>query len=382
MRYRLLALCLVAAAGFGVYVGVYSAIDSLLAERDRAFSEGNLADLEFRFVPEDLQRIPDLSRIEGVSVTENRLVFPGQLQFPSAPPLFSLLVTSDPEKGGQLNRIEILEGSGLNPNHPEAVVIDRNLALFHHLKPGDSLKLVMADETYDLHVAGIGLSAEFLLAPANPRIFIPSKGSLGIVYGIPKLVQDRVGIPLSNSLLVKFKPGAKTEDVQTAIQSELEKGLLLDQVIPASEQFGSRFLELSLNAFRVCLPAMVIVFDLTAFLVTLFLIFQWVAQERREIGTLMAMGYGKLPIGLAFLVPILGIFIGAILAGLAIAWTAASLFASNYASSIGFPIPEVSLGILHVIRGGLGVGVVLLAAVTWPLSWLLRLTPLEAVRDT
>lgn len=381
MRYRLVALCLVAAAGFGVYVGVYSAIDSLLAERDHAFSEGNLADLEFRFAPEDLQRIPDLSQLEGIAETENRLVFPGQLQFPSAPPLFSMLVTSDPKNGGRINRIRILEGNGLDASHPEAVVIDRNLASFHHLHPGDSLKLILADETYNLRVAGIGLSAEFLLAPANPRIFIPSKGSLGVLYAVPGLIQDRVGIPLSNSLLVKIKPGANADEVQSAIQSGLENVLLLDQVIPASDQFGSRFLELSLNAFRLCLPAMVIVFDLTAFLVTLFLIFQWVAQERREIGTLMAMGYGRIAIGLAYLVPVLCICAGAILAGLGVAWTAAILFASNYARSIGFPIPEVMLGTVHLVLGIIGVGVVLLSAVGWPLAWLLRLTPLEAVRD-
>ncbi len=382
MRYRLLSLSLVAAAGFGVYVGVYSAIDSLLAERDRAFSEGNLAGLEFRFAPEDLQRMPDLTKVTGIAETENRLAFPGQLQFPSSPPLFSMLVTSDPETGGRINRIKILEGNGLAPTHPEAVVIDRNLALFHHLHPGDPLKLVLADETYDLKVAGIGMSAEFLLAPANPRIFIPSKGSLGVLYAIPKLIQDRVGLPLSNSLLVTMQPGANQEDVQTAIQSELEKALLLDQVIPASEQFGSRFLELSLRAFRVCLPAMVIVFDLTAFLVTLFLIFQWVAQERREIGTLMAMGYGRVRIGLAFSVPLLCILVGAILVGLVVAWTAATLFASNYARSIGFPVPEVSLGVVHILRGMLGVALVLLLAALWPLTWLLRLTPMEAVRDT
>lgn len=382
IRYRLAAVALVVAAGFGIYAGVYSAIDLLFDRRNQEFEEGHVADLEVRFAPEDSQRIPDLGSLPGIAESESRLVFPGQMMLADQPPLLTLMVTIDPVHGGHINRLKILEGEGISRDKPDHVVIDRNMAAFHHLKPGDSIELVMADESYHLKVCGIGLSPEFLLAPANPRVFIPSKGSLGVVYGLPQLIQERVGLPMVNSLLIRLKPGESVEKWTDEILSKLEGQLLLDQVIPSTEQFGSRFLELSLNAFRVCLPALVIVFDLTAFLVTFFLLFQWIVQERREIGNLMAFGYDRGVIGLAYLIPvaILGI-IGSVV-GLAVALAASCLFSTNYADSIGFPHPELALIPHHILVGVGGVGVILLAAVSWPLIWLLRLTPLEAVRES
>ena len=53
MRYRLGALALMSAAGFGVFVGIYSSVDSLYASRSAYHEAGNIADLEIRFVPEE-----------------------------------------------------------------------------------------------------------------------------------------------------------------------------------------------------------------------------------------------------------------------------------------------------------------------------------------
>lgn len=381
MSIRLLAVCLIAAAGFGIFVGGYSAIESLYAERDRAFAEAHLADLDIRFAPDDLLRVPDLSGTEGVAEVEPRLVFPGKISLGGDRNLAGLLVTVDPEKGNRLNQVTLLEGQPFDAAHPERVVIDRNLAKYHDLAVGATFSLELGGEVYALTVGGVGSSAEFLVAPANPSVFVPSKGSLGVVYGVPRLVHDRIGFPLANSLLVRFQSGVDAPTVQDTVVVQLRTALTVDSATLLAEQFSNRFLELSLSAFKVFLPALVVVFDLAAFLVTLFLLFQWVVQERREVGMLMALGYPRGGIALAYLLPILVLAAGAVLFGLGVAWMTAVLFADNYASSIGFPRPEIFLSPWHFLIGVVGLLVVMIASAGWPTVWLLRLSPLEAVRD-
>ncbi|MCG3198136.1 MAG: hypothetical protein GHCLOJNM_02630 [bacterium] len=382
IRFRLLAVSLVAACGFGIYVGVYSAIESVILEQRRQFREGNIADLDVRFAPEDQTLLPDFSDIEGIEQVEPRLVYPGRISLAEGESLTSLLVTVDPGVGGRINKVTLLEGKALDSADPEGVLIDRNLARYHGFKVGDRFELLMADEVYSLHIVGIGVSPEFLMAPANPKVFIPAKGSLGILFAHPALIEARVGIPMVNSLLFKFRGGGDGREIQRAVVERVEGALAYDVALPLSEQFGFRFLDLNIKAFKIFLPSLVVVFDLTAFLVTFFLSFQWIEQERQQIGALMALGYPKRKIAGAYLFATLIIAAVALLAGFVLAHFTARNFAVHFAGSLGFPAPDVVLDIGHARKGVFGLILVLAMASAWPQAWLLRLSPLEAVRDT
>jgi ABC-type lipoprotein release transport system permease subunit len=382
MSFRLLAVSLVAAIGFAIFAGVYSAIDSLTAQRAREYEKGNMADLDVRFSPEDSLQLPDFRALDAVSQVEARLIYPARLALKEKEPLTSLFIALDPEQGGALNRLTLLRGKNLDPADPSGVVIDRNLSIYHGCDVGDEFDLTMADEVYHLKVVGVGLSPEFLIAPANPRVFVPAKGSLGVLFASRRLIEDRLGVPLVNSLLFKYREGIEPKQARKKIVDLASSRLTVDYSLPLAEQFGYRFLDLNLTAFKVFLPALIIVFDLTAFLVSFFLMFQWISQERQQIGAQMALGYSRKRIALAYFLPTLLISCGGIAFGLPIALFVAHDFARNFANSISFPLPEIHIDGAYVFWGGLGVLVVLTLASGWPQAWLLSLTPLEAVRDT
>ena len=381
MKIRLVAVGLVAACGFAVYVGVFSAIDSLHQKRADEFSRGNIADLEIRFAPEDAARLPCFDDLEGINEVEPRLIYPGEIRLPDKNALASLLVTVDREEGGKINRLSIIRGEGLDPSRPERVVIDRNLSIFHGYDVGDRLELTLAGQVYEIEVGGVGLSPEFLIAAANPSVFVPSKGSLGLLFAGSQLLEERIGIPLTNSLLFTLSAASDPLKVRRAVEDRAATGLIIDNSLLVSEQFSHQFLDLTLMRFEIFLPALVIVFDLVAFLVTLFLMFQWITGERGSIGALMALGYGKRTISLVYLLPTLFIGSVAIVVGMGLAGYVARAFAFNYSEAVGFPYPDVELASRCLFLGSLAVIVVLLAAVAWPAIWVLRLTPLEALRQ-
>lgn len=381
MRYRVLAVCLIAAGGFAMYVGVYSAIQSLFAARSLEYARANMADLEIRFAPDDEINLPTFDDIPGVVNVESRLIFPGHLTLKDGSQLAAILISLSPRQS-MINRLSLIDGQPLDPHQPNGVVIERNLAAYHGYDIGDEFELAVGSERYRVKVSGIVLSPEYLIAPANPSIFVPTKGSLGVVFAPSELIQQKLGFRLVNSLLFTFSEEINTEATQQRVINRAATRLTIDQNIPLTEQFGYQFLEHDLKAFKLFLPAVVVVFSLTAFLVILFLMFQWITRERQEIGTFMAVGYRKLNLSLAYLYPALWIWVLAILLGGGLSFVLLYGFAVNYAQSIGLPKPTLAIDGTYLFWGSVGVLATVVAAVSWPQAWLLTLTPLEAVRNT
>jgi ABC-type lipoprotein release transport system permease subunit len=388
LRYRALAIVLIIGSGVAVYTGIYSAIDSLFATRDALYRQGGMADLEIRFILDDQKNLPALEDLPTVAAVESRLLLPGHLELGGGHPaesarLSATLVGLDLTRrasGLGINRLTILEGEGLDPSSPESVVIDRNLARYHGVKLGDTLHLVVGKDHYrDLTVRGIALSPEYLLASADPSVLLPSKGSMGVLFAPLDLVADRLGFRPVNSLVFRLHEAADPGE-QRELVERVDRKLAVEEVIPRSRQFGYLFLEKDLQAFALFIPAILWIFAITAVLVTLFLMFQWIVGQRREVGVLMALGYGRPRLSLAYLAPALALGVLAVPAGWALSWITLYGFGVSYAGAIGMPAPHLHLEPALVGWGALGILGVLLVAVAWPQVRLLRLRPQEAVR--
>jgi len=385
LRFRALAIVLIIASGMAVYVGIYSAIDSLFGTRDAEYRRGAMADLEVRFILDDQKNVPTLEGLSQVEAMEGRLLLPGHLELAGGSTegsgrLAATLVGLDLESARRINRLTILEGEGLDPAAPRSVVIDRNLARYHGVAVGDVLHLVVGKDHYrDLTVRGIARSPEYLLASADPSILLPSKGSMGVVFAPLDLVADRLGFRAVNSMVLLLRDPADGAARQQIVE-RLDSKLAVEEVIPRDRQFGYLFLEKDLHAFALFIPAILWIFALTAVLVTLFLMFQWIVGQRREVGVLRALGYGRSRVGLAYLAPTLAFGALAVPVGWGLSWITLYGFGASYAQAIGLPAPDLALDPVRVGWGALGILGVLLMAVIWPQARLLRLRPQEAVR--
>lgn len=378
MKGRLLAAGLIMGTALAMYVGMYSAIDSLFGSRTQWYSELNVSDLEVRLIPEDTINIPDVSGVDGVQSVERRLVLPGNIDTKKGIKLYATLMATD--GAPTINKLRIQAGQDIDPTQPNEVVIERSMAVHHGYQVGDTFRLHVGKDHYDLKVRGIALSPEFLIDSANPNFFLPSKGSLGVVYVPYTLIEPRLGYKLVNSLLVDIKPNVDTASVEKGILAKLGKKVTVDESLPLERQFGHLYLELDLGAFGIFLPAIVLIFVITALVITVFLMYQWITEKKAEIGVMMSLGYNRQEIILSFAMPALLIAGIALLSGTLLSFVTLYGFGTDYAKALGLPEPMLTLHWERVVQGYVSLVLILGTATVIPLRRILDMTPREAVR--
>lgn len=381
MRWRAFAVALILGAGFGMYAGIYSAIDSLFGYRDALYRQANIAAFELRFAPEDQINVPAWNGIAGVTHAESRLLLPGNIELSGGRRLSALLVGLPEEQ--RVNRLLLSEGHGLDHRRSDEVVIDRNLARHYGYRLGDTLYINIGRDRMPVRVRGIATSVEHLVDGANPNFFLPAKGSLGIVFAPQSLMDQRLGFRLVNSVV--FSGHLPAADLpEAAMQTIIERGgnkLTLEENLPLSRQFGHTFLTLDLNAFRIFTPAIVIIFAASAVTILFFLLQQWVAQQRQQLGVLAALGYRPQALAMRLAGPLLLISIAGLLAGIAFSWLLLYGFGHEYATAVGLPPPVLHLHAGHVLTASVALLVLCIAGAWMPLRQLLHISPLAAVRE-
>ncbi|MBI1889556.1 MAG: ABC transporter permease [Burkholderiales bacterium] len=378
MKWRLLAAGLILGFALAQYAGMYSAIESLFGFRDAVYGELKVADLEIKIIPEDNVNIPSLDNIPGVTNVEKRLLLPGNIDLKAGTKLYAGMIAVD--LPNQISQLRIQEGNGLDASQPNEVVIERTLAAHHGYKVGDNFRLNIGKDHYDLKVRGIALSPEFMIDSANPNFFLPSKGSLGVVFVPYSLIEPKLGYKLVNSLVFKTAPGENVDSVEKAVLDRLGKKVTVDESTPLKRQFGHLYLNLDLGAFKIFVPAIVLIFVISALVVTLFLMYQWITEKRSEIGVFMSLGYTKSQIVRAFSTPVILIGVIALISGTLISVLLLYGFGMDYAKALGLPKPVLALQPARLIQAYIGLVLILIVSAAIPLRKITNLTPRQAIK--
>lgn len=380
MAGRLFALGSIAGFGFAVFVGALSAIDSVFESRDQWYADGHLADLELRVVADDVANFSRFNDLPGLADYRLRMIFPGSVATTKDNALRILLITDATNSAATINVPKILDGRALEPSDRDGTLIDRNLASYHNIKVGDTLNVKLGQENMSLKVRGIVLDAEFLLAPANPSLFVPSKGSLGVLYANSEVLSERFGFTPANSVLFRAAEGANIEALRQAVRERARTRLNIDWTASRTEQFSYQFLEKDLAVFRIVVPVIVLVSALSAIFVTVFLFVQWIVRERQILGVFMALGHTRTTLSQAFATMFFLLAVGAILGGLVFAVFVGQGFAKNFSASIGLPLPQLVLTPSYIAWGTLGVLMIFAFAGAFAIRRVFLLTPRDAMR--
>lgn len=349
LRWQSLSIILVVACGVAILAGVDMAFKSLELTRDKFYHELDFADLELLFIPTDLDTIPDFSDIEGILKVEKRLLFPATIILNNGKRLsgiFTLLESPQP----QINSLRIIDGQYFDKEDLDSVVIEKSLAKYHGFKPGSLIKIKVGEKVYENRISGVIITPEFLTGTANPDFFIPGKGSLGVIYGNIRRNNISLGFTLVNDLLFKFSNGVDPGQVKTRILERV-KNLDLEKIIQQKDHFSYKYMELDLNAFKVYVPAIILIMGALSFIITFVIYNRLIINQRKEIGTLLCLGYKKREVINSFLLGSLVLGSAGSALGLIISLLVRNIFAYVQYIALDLPVLYLSIYPVSLVKG-------------------------------
>jgi putative ABC transport system permease protein len=375
MRGVLVVLAIAAAAGTGggaslAYDNVEGALNSFYSDYHLAGIELSLRSLRPR------SELMTLARRAGASRASTRLVLPGTIKAGDSS-ASALIVGMPPHP--PLDQLQMLRGKSLAELGKHGVVIETDFAHVHHLSLGSRIKVRVEGSTSRARVEGIGRTPDSLFASADPAYFVVQRGSLAYVYvplqRVQKAVASFAGPGKVDQLLVDFPPGH-----ESARERILTRGQPVDKVVPRRQQLGYRGTQLSLSQLSAFTPVLTAVLAAVAILLIAVTMMRLVQNQRKELGTMLALGYKRWAVILTAVLP--GLLLGLIggLFAIPVCVAVAKLIATQFTASYGFlAVPTKLTFSAAALAFALAV-VTSLVSVIYPAVTLSRLTPAEALR--
>lgn len=182
MKGQVIAVALVMACGLAMMIMARSLIYSLESTR-REYYEAN----RFAEVFGHLKRAPNslaarISEIDGVATVQPGLSVQVTLDIPSLNEPASGTVRSLPDFAPpQLNRLFLRAGRWLDPAKRDEVLVGEAFADANHLRPGDSIAMLLNGKRQELTIAGVVLSPEFIFE-SRPGAALPDNRTYGTFW--------------------------------------------------------------------------------------------------------------------------------------------------------------------------------------------------------
>jgi len=379
-RWQSLAIIIVVACGVAILSGVDMAFKSLEFTREKIYNELNFADLEILFIPDGTELIPDFHDIEGIQTVEKRVVFPGSILLDNNKKLsgvFTLVESPQP----QVNSFRIVKGNPINFSDLKSVVLEQSLAKYHGFKPGDVIKIKIGEKVYENSISGVIISPEYVTGTTNPDFFSPGKGTLGAIFGNVERNREALGFSMTNDLIFKFSKGADPASLRELILKKLNK-LNIEKVIPNKEHFSYKYMDLELHGFDLYTPAIIIIMGILSFTTGFVIYNRFVIIQRKEIGTLLCLGYTAKEIIYSFLLGTLALGILGSLSGLVSSLLVRDIFAYFQSVALDLPVLYTGIYLISLIKGIVFGVIITIIPPLLLLPKLFKLSPHEIIRNS
>lgn len=337
LRWQIVTIALVIAAGVALLVAAFGAYRSLLDARARFYAETRFADVFARLARAPAEVADQLTAIDGVSAVETRLTFDAPVDLEGVGERVAVRVISlVPERRRPVSRLLVQTGRMPEPRTTDEAVVNEAFAKARRLAIGDRLAVVLDGHRDEVVIVGTVLSAEHMAAFQGGEI-IPDNARFGILW----LPEDAVASAYQatgtfNEVALHLAPGASEPRVIAAVDRVLGPygGY---GAYGRSEQPAHRFVDSELGELEVEATVLPVIFlGVAAFLLNGVLA-RIVANERTQIATLRALGLRIAPIvrhylSLAAITATLGA-----LAGVAAGAGVGILMIASYAQFFRFP---------------------------------------------
>lgn len=340
------AVLSVIAVGITLYVAMAAVSENLIHSKALFYAETSFADHFFHVVnaPEGIvERIKAVKGVLAATVRTQKdvpVLWEGKKRA-------NLRLTGYPmPDSGELNRVKVI-GGRMFDKYPKLgaveVLINRQFAEAHKLKPGMDLDVAAEGKRKVLTIVGIAASPEFVYAVRDAAGLLEDPSTFGAAIMPENQIQELLGRKGSvNQVLIRFAPGVQKEKIVEEIKEILQPyGLLAEY--PQKDQLSEAILRGELTQLRAFSRFLPTIFLSIALLMQFIFVGRLVKNQRGQIGLLKALGYSDMSLlflygSYAFLATTIGAFVGIVLG-----YGLASLLIRLYAIFFNLPRLEETL---------------------------------------
>jgi putative ABC transport system permease protein len=291
LRGQVLAIAMVVASGVAVLVMSLTTLSSLQETAATYYERYRFADVfaSVTRAPEHLAaRIADIPGVQHVETRISKLATLDIAGF--GEPVIGQLV-SIPERGESvLNRLALLAGRRVQPNHPDEVVLSEPFAEAHRLDTGSQLHAIINGKRRQLTVVGIALSPEYVYA-IGPGALMPDNRRFGVLWMGREALEAAYDLDGAfNDVTLSLLHGTRPEAVIQPMDQLLARygGI---GAIARADQLSNWFLINEIDQLETLARILPTIFLVVAAFLTNMVLARIIAMERSEIGLMKAFGY-------------------------------------------------------------------------------------------
>jgi len=368
------AIALVVACAVGTSAGATATARALARSRDLYYQQAAMPDLFAWAVRAPAAVAGRIAALPGVAEVETRAAGEARLTWPGGRARIRLV--SVDAQGGRLGRLHLR--AGRLPGAGEAA-LSEGFALANRLGPGDAVELTVNGRRQRVVVSGVALSPEHVYA-VQPGAFVTDDRAYGLAW-VPRRAAE-AALDLEGAfdeVVLTLAPGGSLAAVTDGVDRLLRPSGGLGAV-GRDRQLSHRYLTDEIRQQEIMAAVLPAIFlGVAAFLVSVALS-RLVTAQRAQIGTLKALGYGDLSIGLHYAAYAGAITLAGAAAGAALGHGLGAWMARVYTDFYRFPVLDyradpgamLTAGALALAAGLAGAAAAVLQAV--------RLPPAEAMR--
>lgn len=364
MKGQAIAIAAVVATGVLLLVMQTGLVISLEETRRAYYERYRLADIFAPVSRAPLRLVEDLEAIPGIASVMGRVVGDALIDVDGEElPIRSRVISLSPRGEPDLNAIYLVAGHGLDPGHPEEVLLLNGFAEAHGLEPGDMLKITINGLRRQFRIAGLAMSPEFLYTAA-PGEFYSDDSRFAVMWMHTSAIAAAFDMEGAfNEALVSLGRGASVESVLDAVDRVLasygNRG-----AFGLGDLVSNRFVTEEIAGLRATSSTVPPVFLAVAAFLLYIVISRMIQAEREEIGLMKAFGYSDIEIGGHYLKFVLAVAVAGAVAGCLSGIAAGRAMTGFYLNFFKFPflvfrldptsfVTGFSISVLTASAGGL-----------------------------
>jgi len=292
---QVIAVMTVIAVGLLVYTAMKMAALNLESTLNEYYDLTNFADMYVQVVKIPSNAVDDLKNKYGIRDAQGRIVSDVSLKVKDGEEKVTIRVTSLPNSAEEINATFLVQGEGIKNKNKDILVVEqfakaRNVAL------GDTLEVQINGKLYNLKVAGIVASPEYIYLMESEQSLLPLPEKFGVIFVADEFARQSFGFGDSyNEIIIKARDENQLDNIEDRLEKVLKK-YGVKRIIVKENQLSNRMISEEIKQLKNTSKVIPVIFLGVAAVIIAVMISRMVKKDRIPIGVMKALGYKNIEI--------------------------------------------------------------------------------------